>query len=163
MTKGLTLTISRQINATPQIVWRCLTEPDLLMQWFAPKPVEITEAEVDATPGGVFHIVMKVPEHGEMRGPSGCVLLTESHTRLVWTAALGPGFVPNPPHTNADDFYMTADIRLEARDGGCFYTAHALHATPQAVAAHERMGFHNGWGTAAGQLAELAAHYQNLA
>lgn len=161
MTEDLTLSITRQINASPQTVWRCLTEPELLVQWFAPKPVEITEVEVDPTPGGIFHIVMKVPEYGEMRGPSGCVLLAESPTRIVWTAALGPGFVPNPPHTNPDDFYMTADMRLEARDGGCFYTATALHATPQAVVAHEKMGFYDGWGTTAGQLAELAEHYQD--
>ena len=91
-----------------------------------------------------------------MRGPSECVLLAESHKLFVWTAALGPAFVPNPPHTNRDDFYLTVDVRLAARDGGCFYTTHALHANTQAVAAHKRMGLRNGWGTTAGQLAQLA-------
>ncbi|MEJ6478719.1 MAG: SRPBCC domain-containing protein [Octadecabacter sp.] len=152
----LALSVTRQINASPATVWRCITKPKLLTQWFAPRPVENTETEVDLTPGGIFNIVMKVPEHGEIRGPSGCVLLAESHKRFVWAAALGPTFVPNPPHTHRDDFYLTVNTRLEARDGGCLYATHALHATSQAVAAHKKMGFRGGRGTTTGQLAQLA-------
>jgi len=152
----LTLTISRQIAASPANVWRCLTEPDLLKRWFAPDPVAVPEAEIDLTPGGIFRIVMQMPGQDPMDGDPGCVLLVEPERRIVWTAALGPGFVPNPPHTNAEDFYMTADMTLEPSQGGTLYTARALHATPAAVTAHEAMGFHDGWGTTAGQLEDLA-------
>jgi uncharacterized protein YndB with AHSA1/START domain len=154
LVSDLALSVTRQINASPVTVQRCITEPEPLTQWFAPKPVEITETEVDLAPSGIFNIVMKVPEHGEMRGPSGCVLLAESDKRFVWAAALGPTFVPNPPHTNPDDFYLTVELRHEARDGGCFHTTHALHGTAQTVAAHKKMGFRDGWGTTTGQLAQ---------
>lgn len=37
----LTLVLDRQIAVRPDLLWRCWTEPDLIKQWFAPKPVEI--------------------------------------------------------------------------------------------------------------------------
>ena len=40
--------------------------------------------------------------------------------------------------------------------GGTRYRALVLHATPDARAKHEAMGFHEGWGKASDQLAALA-------
>ncbi len=150
------LTLSQEISAAPTAVWRCLTEPELLKQWFAPSPVTITVAEIDPTPGGGFRTVMEVPDMGEMDGGWGCVLLAEPARRLVWTSALGPAFQPNPAPGHGQ-FVFTADITLTATETGCRYTAKALHASDADRAAHEAMGFHDGWGTAANQLAELAA------
>lgn len=157
MTSDLTLHLDRQIDARPETVWRCMTDPDLLVQWFAPKPVIVSNVKLDLRPGGIFSLQMQMPGHDPMdAGPDGCVLLVVPNERLVWTAALGPDFAPNPPHTNPDDFYMTADMRLTPKNGGTLYTVRALHSTPVAMSAHEKMGFHGGWGTAAGQLEELA-------
>ncbi len=152
-----TLHLERHLNAAPDKVWRCLTEPDLLRRWFAPKPVEVTDIQLDPTPGGIFAVVMRIPDMGEMREAPGCVLLADAPQRLVWTSALGPGFVPKSLPDTPGAFHMTADMRLESRDGGTLYTATALHASPEATRAHAAMGFHDGWGTAAAQLAELAA------
>ena len=150
------LTLSRDIAASPAAVWRCLTEPDLLKQWFAPHPVTVTVAEIDPTPGGGFRTVMEIPEMGEMDGGWGCVLIAEREVRLVWTSALGPGFQPNPA-PGEGQFAFTADITITPTDTGCTYTARALHASDADRAAHEAMGFHDGWGAAADQLAQLAA------
>ncbi len=149
------LTLSVETGATPAQVWRCLTEPELLKQWFAPAPVTVTDAEIDPTPGGGFRTVMQVPEMGEMDGGWGCVLVADPERRIVWTSALGPGFKPNPaPGEGA--FAFTADIRLAETAEGCTYTATVLHASDADRAAHEAMGFHDGWGAAAQQLADLA-------
>ena len=153
----LTLTLSRDINAAPAAVWRCLTEPDLLAQWFAPAPVTITKAVLEPVPGGAFHVVMDVPGMGEMDGGAGCILVAEPAVRLVWTSALAPGFGPNPAPEEGQ-FHFTAIFELTARDqGGTRYTATALHADDAARTAHAAMGFDTGWGAAADQLAELAA------
>ncbi len=150
-----TLTLTVETAATPTQVWRCLTEPELLKQWFAPAPVTVTEAHIDPVPGGGFRTVMQVPEMGEMDGGWGCVLIADPPNRIVWTSALGPGFVPNPaPEQGA--FAFTADIMLTETSGGCSYTAKVLHASDADRKAHEAMGFHEGWGSAARQLADLA-------
>lgn len=150
------LSLRRDTRASAAALWRCLTEPELLRQWFAPKPVEVKHVELDPRPGGAFRVVMLVPEIGEMDGGYGCVLLAEPEARLVWTSALGPEFVPNAPPAEGQ-FAFTADIRLTPIEGGCTYHATAHHATAEARDAHAAMGFEEGWGTAADQLAELAA------
>lgn len=153
----LTLSFTRTIAASPNAVWRCWTEPDLLRQWFAPAPVVVTLAELDPQPGGAFRTVMQVPDYGEMAGDPGCVLVAEPAVRLVWTNALGPGFQPNVLGTGEMDFAFTADIRMASTSEGCQYDVSVLHASRDGAAAHERMGFFTGWGAAADQLAVLAA------
>ncbi|MEJ6399090.1 SRPBCC domain-containing protein [Yoonia sp. 208BN28-4] len=153
----LTLVLERQIAASPAAIWRCWTDDTLIKQWFAPKPVSVVSAKIDPVPGGIFNVVMQMPDHDPMEGPSGCVLLVEPHKRFVWTAALGPGFRPNPPHDSPDDFYNTVDITLTATESGTRYVVKALHATTAHKAAHEAMGFHTGWGTMTDQLAAMAA------
>lgn len=152
-----TLRLERHLIATPEKVWRCLTEPDLLRQWFAPRPVEVIDVQLDPIPGGIFAFAMLIPDMGEMREAPGCVLIADPVRRLVWTSALGPGFVPKSLPDVPNAFHMTADMRLLLRDGGTLYTAVALHSTPEAAKSHEAMGFQDGWGTAAAQLEDLAA------
>ena len=157
MTDDRTLSFTRHIKASPANVWRCWTEPELLKQWFAPKPVQTTEAEMDARPGGGFRIVMVIPDHGTMAGDAGCVLVADPGKRLVWTNLLGPGFKPNALGTGPMDFGFTAIIDIAPADGGCTYTATVMHATSDAAKTHEGMGFYDGWGTCATQLGDLAA------
>ena len=149
------LVLTQQTNANAAQLWRCLTEPDLLKQWFAPAPVTVTEAQIDPTPGGGFRTVMEVPGMGTMDGGWGCVLLVDPHKRIVWTSALGPGFAPNPAPTDGA-FAFTADITLTETATGCTYTATVLHASAADRTAHEQMGFFDGWGSAAQQLGALA-------
>lgn len=152
----LTLGFTRELRATPAQVWRCWTEPELIKQWFAPAPVVTSEAEMDPRPGGIFRTVMQVPEHGEMAGDPGCVLVAEPARRLAWTNALGPEFQPHVMGDGPMDFAFSADIRIEAAGDGCRYEVTVRHATVEAAQAHEAMGFYDGWGTAVDQLEALA-------
>jgi uncharacterized protein YndB with AHSA1/START domain len=53
---------------------------------------------------------------------------------------------------------MVAEVSFEPQpDGRTLYTARARHWTVDNREAHEKMGFHEGWGICAQQLAELAA------
>ena len=148
------LRLERQMAATPEAVWRCWTEPDLICRWFTPKPVETVRAEIVAAPGGAFRTVMRIPDQGEMEG-TGCVLVAEPARRLVWTSALAPGFRPVPP-PEPGAFVFSADVRMQAVEGGCAYEAIVRHLAPEDAQAHEAMGFSTGWGTAAAQLEEVA-------
>ena len=157
MTDRTTLTLERSLSASPANVWRCLTEPDLIRQWFAPKPVETTEVEIDLRPGGLFRTVMEVHDHGTMAGDPGCILLVDPRRRLIWTSALGPGFHPNAFDDDPMSFPFTAEFTLSPEGAGCRYVARAMHATAEATEVHENMGFSTGWATAAEQLGALAA------
>jgi uncharacterized protein YndB with AHSA1/START domain len=45
---------------------------------------------------------------------------------------------------------------MTAEDGGCRDTVKAMHATPAAMQAPEKVGFFEGWGTTTDQLGALA-------
>ena len=150
-----TLTLSRDFAASPAAVWRCMTDPDLIPQWFAPAPVTVSKVQIDPTPGGIFHVVMFIPEMGEMDGGAGCILQAIPQETLTWTTCLSPGFVPAlPPAEGA--FHFTARLTLEALGDGTRYTATLFHADAAGRDTHAAMGFDSGWGTMADQLGALA-------
>jgi len=153
---SLNLVLTREFDASPDAVYRCLTEPALFKQWFAPKPVEPIEAIIEPHPGGRFYTVMRVPEYGDMPG-DGCILIADPGKRFSWTNCLLRDFAPATIDAEAGAFGFSADIQMTARGGGCQYVVTVRHANDADRAKHEEMGFHDGWGTAADQLGDLAA------
>lgn len=144
------LVISRIIDAPRQSVYRCWTEPDLMVQWFTPKPWSTKSAEVDVRPGGKSLVVMADPEGNEYPNP-GIYLDVVPGEKLVFTDAFSSTWEP------AGKPFMVATITFEDAPGGkTLYTARAAHWSVETKEEHEKMGFHGGWGIAADQL-EAAA------
>lgn len=56
------LTILRQFNADPAIVWRAWTESDILDEWWAPKPWKAETKSMDFREGGYWLYAMVSPE-----------------------------------------------------------------------------------------------------
>ncbi|MCQ0970051.1 SRPBCC family protein [Paracoccus sp. TK19116] len=148
---GNDLILIRHIAASPEAIWDALTDAEKLKQWFVPKPWTITEAVIEPRPGGRFLTKMVGPNgENEDCGPSeGCVLEADAPSRIVWTDALSGGYRPN------ETPFMTAIMTMEADGNGTLYTARALHRTPEDRQKHEEMGFAEGWGTVAEQLAAM--------
>lgn len=145
------LELSRILAATPAQVWRCWTEPDLLEQWFAPRPAVTRDARIDLRPGGAFATTMDVPDHGTHVN-EGCFLELVRERKLVWTDLMHADWQPA-----SGMFGFTAVILLEpAFDGKTRYTARALHKNAEICKSHADMGFHQGWGQATDQLEALA-------
>ena len=91
-------------------------------------------------------------------GNAGCVLEVVEGRKLAWTSALGPEYRPaEMAATGCESFPMTAIVTFaDAGNGNTAYKAVALHKDAADREKHEQMGFHDGWGTVAGQLEEFA-------
>lgn len=150
----LDLVLEKELDLTPEQVWKGWTTPELLCKWFCPEPWKVTEAEVDLKPGGIFRTVMQSPE-GEKYPNLGCFLEVEKNKKLVWTNALLPGFRPAEAPVSGADLFLTAFILLEEKKGKTKYTAIARHKNEADRKKHEEMGFHEGWGICADQLQKL--------
>lgn len=160
MDKTHALFFQRDVPISPADAWRGWTDPATLIQWFCPPPWSVVACEIDLQPGGIFHTVMQSPEGQRMPPMNGCYLVVEPERRLVWTNALGPGFVPNvlPAEGVGPHFFMTAELRFDALPGGgTRYQATVWHPDEAALKAHAAMGFEQGWGIALDQLVALAS------
>jgi uncharacterized protein YndB with AHSA1/START domain len=152
------LILERTLDAPLELVWEAYTNPEHIKQWFAPKPYQVTQAELDLRPGGIFHFRMEGPDNFLQDG-NGCVLEVLPHEKFVWTSALGPGFRPNEVggKDGCEGFPFTAVVTFaDAGNGKTAYRAIALHRNETDKTTHENMGFHDGWGTVATQLEEYA-------
>lgn len=143
------LTLTRFIDAPRQALWRCWTEPELIKQWFTPRPWTTPVVEVDVRPGGASHMIFRGPD-GEEFPNRGIYLEVVPGERLVFTDAYTEGWMPSAKP------FMTAIISFADEQGGTRYSARVLHWSAEDRARHEEMGFHDGWGKATDQLAEVA-------
>jgi uncharacterized protein YndB with AHSA1/START domain len=144
------LVLTRLIAAPRPNLYRAWTEPELLKQWFTPPPYRTIRAELDPRPGGASLIVMQGPDGTEFPN-RGIYLEIVENERLVFTDAYTAAWEPS------DKPFMTAIITFADEAGGTRYTARVLHWSVADREAHEKMGFHQGWGIATDQLASLAA------
>jgi uncharacterized protein YndB with AHSA1/START domain len=144
------LVLTRLIDAPRETLYRCWTEPALMKQWFAPKPYETPVVEVDVRSGGANLIVMRGPDGQDMPN-RGIYLEVVPNERLVFTDAFTEAWQPSAKP------FMTVMLTFEPQGDKTLYTARVRHWTVEDREAHEKMGFHQGWGICTDQLAALAA------
>jgi uncharacterized protein YndB with AHSA1/START domain len=144
------LVLQRLLNAPREKLFRCWTEPKLLTQWFTPPPFKTTSAEVDLRAGGSSVIVMRGPDGTEYPN-RGIYLEVVPNERLVFTDAFTSAWEPS------EKPFMTGILTFaDAGNGQTNYTARVRHWSVADREAHEKMGFHAGWGQATTQLEALA-------
>jgi uncharacterized protein YndB with AHSA1/START domain len=144
------LVLTRLIDAPPAKVFRAWTDPELLKQWFAPLPYTTPVAELDVRPGGANFIVMRGPDGKDLPN-RGVYLEVVENERLVVTDAYTKAWEPS------EKPFMTLILTFENVAGKTRYTARVRHWSVADREAHEKMGFHEGWGQCADQLAALVA------
>lgn len=142
------LMIRREVPITANECWRGWTTPDLIRQWFVPRPWSIAACTFDLRAGGLCHTVMRSPEGQEFPN-SGCFLELIPDRRVVFTDALGADFRPT------GSGFFTGIITFEPAASGCIYTARALHKDAADRQKHADMGFEPGWNLCLDQLVEL--------
>jgi uncharacterized protein YndB with AHSA1/START domain len=144
------LVLTRLIDVPREKLWRCWTEPELMVQWFTPAPWKTIHAETDVRPGGSSYVVMQGPDGTEMPN-RGVYLEVIENEKLVFTDAYTSAWEPS-----GTPFFTGILTFEDAGNGQTRYTARALHWTRENRETHEKMGFHEGWGLAADQMIALA-------
>ena len=143
------LVLTRDINAPRDLLFKCWTTPEHLVQWFVPKPHKVIACELDLRPGGKCNTTFDVD--GNLMENNGVYLEVIPNEKLVFTDTYTEGWKPNP------EPFMTAIVTFEDIGNGCTrYTATVRHRTKEAAKTHADMGFYSGWGTVADQLEAYA-------
>ncbi len=143
------LVLDRLVNAPRAALWRCWTDPSLIVKWFTPAPWTTVSADMDVRAGGGSTIVMRSPEGQEFPNP-GVFLEVVPGERLVFTDAYTAGWVPSAKP------FMTAILTFADEGAGTRYVATVRHWSAEDKRSHEERGFHEGWGKATDQLEALA-------
>ena len=164
-TKTGDFVITRVFDAPPDLLWKCLTEPERMKEWSGPKGSVIVAAKMDLRVGGIYH--------GAMRGPDGKVIWAKfvyrevvPPRRLVWEHSFSDeaGGLTRHPLSPSWPLRLLTTVTLQDAPGGktsLALTWSPLDASPQEQstfgAAHESM--HDGWGGSFERLdAYLAGH-----
>jgi len=143
------LILTRLIDAPRANVYRAWTEPGLLKLWFAPTPWTTPIVETDVRPGGATLIVMRGPDGNEFPN-RGVYLEVVENERLVFTDAYTSAWEPS------EKPFITVILSFADEAGKTRYTAQVRHWSSADREAHEKMGFHEGWGLCTTQLEALA-------
>lgn len=151
MNPDLDLAIDRVIRAPREDVWAAWTEPASLARWWLPAPMHCRVDRLDARPGGAF--VTSMSEDGEAYVPhlNACFLVVDKFERIVFTNAIDSEWRPASPAPVA----MTAEVVLRECAEGTDYRVTVRHGDPVTRARHADLGFADGWGSTAAQLASL--------
>ncbi|MBL0214050.1 MAG: SRPBCC family protein [Myxococcales bacterium] len=76
--------LTRVFDAPRHLVWRCITEPALMKQWYGPRGHEMTLSEIDLRVGGAWRSVSRGPNGREV-GFRGIYKEISPPERLVCT------------------------------------------------------------------------------
>jgi uncharacterized protein YndB with AHSA1/START domain len=151
----LDFAIERFIDAPRHLVWKALTTPEHLKEWYMPKPWgRVANCELDVRPGGIFSIDIALPDGPEVPN-LGCFLDVVPMERLVWTSMLFPGYRP----AVFDDIPITAIVTMETVGSGTRYVFTALHRDEADLEKNKASGFYQGTEIAVDQ---FVAHVKSM-
>ncbi|MCW1841520.1 SRPBCC family protein [Prosthecomicrobium hirschii] len=147
---GFELSVTREIAAPRDLIFRLWTDPARIEEWWGPGGMTVPAVEMDLRPGGRFHVVSRLPD-GQEYPFEGVFLEVTAPERIVFTDAFRAGWVPKP-----DPFTVSITTLDDLGDGRTRYTARGRHWSAAKRDEHAAMGFDDGWGRSADRLAALA-------
>lgn len=131
------------IDAPVDVVWRTITQPDQVQQWFADR------VELDLKQGGRGLLVF-----GDQDDPL-VIETVEPPTRFSFRWNYPAGERPGPGNSMLVEFTLAAEgerTRLRVQE-----TGHELHAWPESEKNRYAEEHREGWGTFTDRLARLLA------
>jgi uncharacterized protein YndB with AHSA1/START domain len=76
--------LTRVFDAPKELVWKAMTQPELVKRWFGPRGHQLVECEIDLRPGGKWRYLILMP-NGHTMGMRGEYLEIEPCDRMVHT------------------------------------------------------------------------------
>ena len=76
------LIITQLVRAPRAMLWKAWVNPDLLKEWWCPKPWTTEVRAFDLQPGGAFYTFMRGPDGGTSDNPA-CFLEIVPQSRIV--------------------------------------------------------------------------------
>ena len=137
--------IEREFAAPAHLVWRAVTEPELVRQWWHANRGEMTACEIDLRVGGSWRYAMR-PEGREEFAFYGEFLEIVPREKVVQTETFEP--FPDHPSTNT--------MTLTERDGVTVLRTLVHHTTPEARDMHIGSGMEAGMQDAFDRLEQVA-------
>ncbi|MGH3451242.1 MAG: SRPBCC family protein [Haloechinothrix sp.] len=140
------LVITRIFNAPRDLVWKALTEPEHVKQWYGLRAFETHICEIDLRVGGKWRWGQRTPdgdevvfsgEYREISPPSRLV------TTEAWEAMPDHGYV--------------ATLTLDEHDGKTTYTNHLLYQSKEDRDGHVASGMEPGLQETLDRLDELVS------
>jgi uncharacterized protein YndB with AHSA1/START domain len=138
--------IEREFAAPAALVWRALTEPELVRRWWHAKRGEITTCEIDLRVGGSWRYGMRPFSGGDEFAFYGEFLEIVPNEKIVQTEIFEP--YPDAGATNA--------TTLTEHDGVTQLRTLVQHQTVQARDMHINSGMEGGMQDAFDLLEQLA-------
>jgi uncharacterized protein YndB with AHSA1/START domain len=131
------LRMSRVFDAPKRLVFEAWSKPEYLSRWFTPAPLTTPRCEVDLRTGGVFRLVMRMPDGIELPMDAKFIEVVPEE-RIVFAATIHGGV----------DVHTT--VTFAEQNGKTTLTVHQVYS-------HESdatRGAHAGWTKTLDQLAE---------
>jgi uncharacterized protein YndB with AHSA1/START domain len=90
------IVITRMFDAPRELVWKAITDPKHVAQWYGGQGFTSPVCEMDVRPGGIWRHVMQAPNGPQFTINSVFLEVVEPE-RLVWTTANDVKRNPPPP------------------------------------------------------------------
>jgi uncharacterized protein YndB with AHSA1/START domain len=126
--------ITREFDAPARLVWRAVTEPDLVRQWWGAERGEVTLCEIDLRVGGQWRYVMTAASHDMEVGFHGEFYEIVEGERIVQTEVFA-GF---------PDAHSVNTMTLVEADGRTTLTTLVQHQAPEHRDMHINSGMEAG-------------------
>ena len=134
-TENKTLTITKEIEASIEDVWKAWTEADEIAKWWVPSGMSFKIVKHEFEAEGEWEYVMTMPDCKEFVS-KGKYLEIIQHEIIVTTAS----FIP-----------MTMDTIMVVKFSGnserTTIIFNVVHSSEEYCQQQEKMGFYNGWGS----------------
>jgi len=137
--------IEREFAAPAHLVWRAVTEPELVRRWWHAGRGEMTACEIDLRVGGAWRYAMRTPDGSDVVF-YGEFLELVPHEKIVQTET----FAPFP------DDAATDTMTLTERDGVTLLRTLVQHQTAHARDMHINSGMEGGMQDAFDRLERVA-------